>query len=102
MTFICSVVSFLLRNFHFSRFDIIFFDIFSVLNKHLWNKLLCITFGIEGLGGMPFGMSGATHGRRQRQDPTVQHELLVSLEDIYKGCTKKMKITRFVSIFLNA
>lgn len=30
-----------------------------------------------------------------RQDPTVQHELAVSLEDIYKGCTKKMKITRF-------
>uniref|UniRef100_A0A0R3RYY0 DnaJ homolog subfamily B member 13 n=1 Tax=Elaeophora elaphi TaxID=1147741 RepID=A0A0R3RYY0_9BILA len=44
--------------------------------------------------GMPFGMGG--HARRQRQDPVVQHELLVSLEDIYKGCTKKMKITRKV------
>ncbi|VIO93317.1 DnaJ homolog subfamily B member 4, putative [Brugia malayi] len=44
--------------------------------------------------GMPFAMGG--HSRRQRQDPVVQHELLVSLEDIYKGCTKKMKITRKV------
>ena len=32
----------------------------------------------------------------QRQDPTVQHELAVGLEDINKGCTKKMKITRLV------
>ncbi|MCP9261232.1 DnaJ subfamily B member 4 [Dirofilaria immitis] len=44
--------------------------------------------------GMPFGLGN--HPRRQRQDPVVQHELLVSLEDIYKGCTKKMKITRKV------
>jgi len=44
-----------------------------------------------------FGMPGMGHGRRaQRQDPTVQHELPVSLEDIYKGCTKKMRITRKV------
>lgn len=48
--------------------------------------------------GMPFGMGG--HTRRQRQDPVVHHELLVSLEDIYKGCTKKMKITRHV-VFRN-
>lgn len=48
--------------------------------------------------GMPFGMSGG-HTRRQRQDPTVQHDVLVSLEDIYKGCTKKMKITRHVFVF---
>uniref|UniRef100_A0AC34FN02 J domain-containing protein n=1 Tax=Panagrolaimus sp. ES5 TaxID=591445 RepID=A0AC34FN02_9BILA len=41
------------------------------------------------------GMSGAG-GRRQKQDATVQHELLVPLEDIYKGCTKKMRITRKV------
>ncbi|VDN59879.1 unnamed protein product [Dracunculus medinensis] len=49
--------------------------------------------------GMPFGMGG--HTRRQRQDPVVHHELLVSLEDIYKGCTKKMKITRHVVFLLN-
>ncbi|KAE9555749.1 hypothetical protein FO519_000963 [Halicephalobus sp. NKZ332] len=44
-----------------------------------------------------FGMPGMGHPRRtQRQDPTVQHELPVSLEDIHKGCTKKMRITRKV------
>lgn len=38
--------------------------------------------------------SGGCGGRRQKQDPTVQHDLPVSLEDICTGCTKKMKITR--------
>ncbi|CAJ0931939.1 unnamed protein product, partial [Mesorhabditis belari] len=76
-------------------------------------------FGEEGLkGGMGEGGGGGMPGghyefhsdpmemfsqffgdggyRRQRQDPTVVHELAVSLEDIYKGCVKKMKITRKV------
>lgn len=43
-----------------------------------------------GGGGMP------QMGRRQRQDPPVSYELAVALEDIYKGTTKKMKITRKV------
>lgn len=41
------------------------------------------------------GMMGGGPARR-RQDPPVVHELLVTLEDIYKGATKKMKITRKV------
>ncbi|PAV78651.1 hypothetical protein WR25_22208 [Diploscapter pachys] len=32
----------------------------------------------------------------QRQDPAVQYELAVTLENINKGCNKKMKITRKV------
>jgi len=47
-------------------------------------------FGHQGIPGM-HGMPG--HGRK-RQDPPVVHDLLVSLEDIYRGTTKKMKITR--------
>lgn len=51
--------------------------------------------GHHGFG--PMGMSASTGGmHRRRQDPPVMHELLVSLEDILKGCTKKMKITRRV------
>lgn len=46
-------------------------------------------FNMGGAGG------GATGGHR-RQDPTITHDLLVSLEDILKGTTKKMKITRKV------
>ncbi len=49
-------------------------------------------FGM-GMGGM--GMPQQM-GRRQRQDPPVIRELEVGLEDIYKGATKKMKITRKV------
>lgn len=45
------------------------------------------------------GMSGGG-GRKRQQDPTVQHELLVPLEDIYKGCVKKMRITRLVLFIL--
>jgi len=32
--------------------------------------------------------------KRQQQDPPIEHELYVSLEEIDKGCTKKMKISR--------
>jgi DnaJ-class molecular chaperone len=49
------------------------------------------------------GMHGGGMGRHangsaptKRQDPSVTHDLLVSLEDIFKGATKKMKITRKV------
>ena len=47
--------------------------------------------GMHGMGGMP---GGSPH--RKRQDPAVVHNLQVSLEDIYKGTSKKMKITRKV------
>ncbi|KAI1289952.1 DnaJ -like protein subfamily B member 4 [Halotydeus destructor] len=43
--------------------------------------------------------AGSPHiGRKQasRQDPAVEHDLYVSLEELLKGCTKKMKITRKV------
>lgn len=45
---------------------------------------------------MHFGPGMMGGGPRRRQDPPINHELLVSLEDIYKGATKKMKITRKV------
>lgn len=34
--------------------------------------------------------------KERQQDPPVEHDLYVSLEDIDKGCTKKMKISRTV------
>lgn len=39
---------------------------------------------------------GGQQMRQRRQDPTIQHELQVALEDIFNGCTKKMKISRKV------
>ncbi|XP_005112000.1 dnaJ homolog subfamily B member 1 [Aplysia californica] len=46
----------------------------------------------------PFGhhMFGGQSSRPKRQDPAVVRELLVSLEDILSGTTKKLKITRKV------
>ncbi|XP_075714835.1 dnaJ homolog subfamily B member 1 [Rhinoderma darwinii] len=49
--------------------------------------------GFNHLGGFP----RAPHGRREagprKQDPPVLRELPVSLEEIFTGCTKKMKIS---------
>jgi DnaJ-class molecular chaperone len=47
--------------------------------------------------GPHMGMGPGGHGRRRKkQDPPITHELQVSLEDIYRGTTKKLKITRRV------
>uniref|UniRef100_A0A3Q4BRN1 J domain-containing protein n=1 Tax=Mola mola TaxID=94237 RepID=A0A3Q4BRN1_MOLML len=51
--------------------------------------------GLSGEGrrrrGVPSERLGAD---RKHQDPPVVHELKVSLEEIFHGCTKRMKITR--------
>ncbi|RZC40802.1 DnaJ and/or CTDII domain containing protein [Asbolus verrucosus] len=39
---------------------------------------------------------GHPHRGKEKQDPAIEHDLYVSLEDIAKGCTKKMKISRKV------
>ncbi|KPP69592.1 dnaJsubfamily B member 1-like [Scleropages formosus] len=51
-------------------------------------------FGMGGFGrsfsGRPGGISG---GLQKKQDPPVVHDLQVSLEEVFSGCTKKMKIS---------
>lgn len=37
---------------------------------------------------------GSPRKSRAKQDPPVEHDLNVTLEEVLKGCTKKMKITR--------
>lgn len=55
-------------------------------------------FGMGGMGGFPRSFKtriGGTHtAREKKKDPPVIHELKVSLEDVFSGCTKKMKISR--------
>ncbi|KPP67269.1 dnaJsubfamily B member 5-like [Scleropages formosus] len=59
-------------------------------------------FGFSGINGFHHGGGGGgrrhhaepIHGRRKVQDPPVVHELRVSLEEVFHGCTKRMKITR--------
>jgi len=56
-----------------------------------------------GMGGpgrraQSFNIGGSPNKTRDfhQQDTAVEHDLYVGLEDIYKGCTKKMKISRNV------
>lgn len=42
------------------------------------------------------GPTGRTASKERTQDPAIEYDLYVSLEDILRGCTKKMKITRNV------
>ncbi|GIX72075.1 dnaJ homolog subfamily B member 4 [Caerostris extrusa] len=55
------------------------------------------------VGGNPFRSQSFTAGspnvhrsKPKGQDPPLEHDLYVTLEDIAKGCTKKMKISRKV------
>lgn len=55
-------------------------------------------FGMGGMGGFPrpfkSRVGGVHGGREKRKDPPVMHELKLSLEEVFSGCTKKMKISR--------
>ncbi|KAM9784360.1 dnaJ homolog subfamily B member 1-like [Syngnathus typhle] len=55
-------------------------------------------FGMGGMGGFqrPFKshLGGPRVAREKQKDPPVVHELKVSLEEVFAGCTKKMKICR--------
>ena len=68
-------------------------------------------FGMGGAGGAPnFGnfMGGASNfphmgghsgfGRNQQQDPPIEHNLNVTLEELLHSANKKMKITREVFV----
>lgn len=43
-----------------------------------------------------FNVHGSPHRKEKSQDPPIEHDLYVSLEDIARGCVKKMKISRRV------
>ncbi|MGH0152981.1 UNVERIFIED_CONTAM: hypothetical protein FKN15_059544 [Acipenser sinensis] len=52
------------------------------------------SFSSFNMNGFPRDRHGG-HGQiRRRQDPAINHQLKVSLEEIYSGCTKRMKISR--------
>ncbi|CAF2612730.1 unnamed protein product [Rotaria sp. Silwood2] len=55
--------------------------------------------GFPNAGGFNFGGHGGQRtqtSRKKTQDPPIEHDLLVSLEEIATGATKKMKISRRV------
>ncbi|NXS96401.1 DNJB1 protein, partial [Jacana jacana] len=52
------------------------------------------TFHVGGFGSVSFPRGrGGPEGACRKQDPPVLYDLKVSLEEIYSGCTKKMKIS---------
>jgi len=53
------------------------------------------SFNVGGGGGLHGGGLGG-RAKEKQQDPPVEHDLYVSLEDIAKGVTKRMKISRRV------
>lgn len=60
-----------------------------------------MSHGPPGMGAFrsqSFNVHGSPMGRSKEkvQDPAIEHDLYVSLEDIMRGCTKKMKISRRV------
>ena len=53
--------------------------------------------GEEGMDFTPGGSgSGFKRHRGPQQDPAIEHPLGVTLEELFAGCTKKMKISRRV------
>lgn len=52
--------------------------------------------GMGGMGGMPGGMGGGSRRRGPAKDSAFVNELQIPIEDLYRGVTKKLKITRTV------
>lgn len=56
-------------------------------------------------GGLGLGSPFRSHSfndhspfkKEKMQDPPIEHDLYVTLDEIYQGCTKKMKISRKVA-----
>ncbi|KAK9819082.1 hypothetical protein WJX81_006681 [Elliptochloris bilobata] len=49
--------------------------------------------GMSGFGGMPGGATPSTSGRK---DAPIEHSINCTLEELYKGTTKRLKISRSV------
>ena len=67
---------------------------------HTWSKstelLLEFYDKVDGDMHMSFG---GLHGRgAKKQDPPIERELVLALEEVFHGCTKKMKISRRVKL----
>jgi DnaJ family protein B protein 4 len=50
----------------------------------------------QGMVGGQGGMPGMTMGGMPQQDPPVEYALSLTLEELYKGTSKKMRISRTV------
>jgi len=61
-------------------------------------KSCCVLVEFFSDGENAFATFGGISGRSQpRKDPPIEKDLALTLEEVYSGCTKKMKISRRVS-----
>ncbi|BFF95399.1 dnaJ protein homolog 1 [Drosophila madeirensis] len=93
------------------------FSSFFDMGDNLFDKNVFDLDTEQDFFSSPFGGIGSRHGlgsafrpsfrshsfnvhtpfkKEQKQDPPVEHDLYVTLEEIYHGCVKKMKISRRV------
>lgn len=49
-------------------------------------------------GDLSMGFGGLDGRGRKQQDPPIERDLFLSLEEVFHGCTKKMKISRRVGL----
>ena len=53
----------------------------------------------DGLAAGGYPKFGGLKGRSQpKQDPPIQRDLMLTLEEVYNGCIKKMEVSRKVSV----
>ena len=53
----------------------------------------------EGVAAGGYPKFGGLKGRSQpKQDPPIERDLMLTLEEVYNGCIKKMEISRKVSL----
>ncbi|XP_076371240.1 dnaJ homolog subfamily B member 4-like [Tachypleus tridentatus] len=71
-------------------------------DMNIETDLFASPFGVSGRNN-PFRSQSFTAGsphvnrsKPNKQDPPVEHDLYLSLEEAFRGCTKKMKISRRV------
>lgn len=57
---------------------------------------VCAEFYDRVDGDLSMGFGGLAGRGRKKQDPPIERDLALSLEEVYHGCTKKMKISRRV------
>ena len=68
--------------------------------KFLINILCCTDFQESSENDRINNFGGIAGRGRKKQDPAVERDLRLSLEECYHGCIKKMKFERRVGIFV--
>jgi len=67
-----------------------------LLKKTKWHHYCISEFYDRVDGDLSMSFGGLAGRGRKKQDPPIERDLYLSLEEVFHGCTKKMKISRRV------